>query len=218
MNAIILACTSLEEFIEQAQRNAGTNYPIWRLDKSFHRDPKLMRQQILKALAEIPEEYDTILVAMGYCGGSWEDVPAERKIVIPRVDDCISVLMTVDDMYIPNRKSEGSLYIKDENPASISFRSIFENYTRDMDPEAADEIHQSWKNTYSGMKVIDTGLYECHTGNYMKSVYDDADWLEAGVEYVPGGVLLLEKLVSGKWDEQFAVIEPGEKITSKRYF
>lgn len=41
---------------------------------------------------------------------------------------------------------------------------------------------------------------------------------EAEVKYVPGGTHLIEKLVSGRWDEQFAIIEPGEAVGRENYF
>ena len=53
MSTVILACSSL-----------------------YHRDPKEMQEHILAALRKLPETTDTVLVAMGYCGGSWEGVEA----------------------------------------------------------------------------------------------------------------------------------------------
>jgi len=184
MNAVILACTSLTEYVKQAQANMGTSYPVLYLDRSYHKDPKMMRQQVLMALEDIPEEYDTVLVAMGYCGGSWEGIPADRRIVLPRVDDCISLLMTVDDLYMPDRKEEGCLYVKEEHPHLSSFRAIFESYTEDMEQDVANKIHAAWKENYHGMRVIDTGMYDCRTDAYMESVYADADWLEADQQKV----------------------------------
>ena len=33
-----------------------------------------MREHILVKISELPQEVDTVLVAMGFCGGSWQDV------------------------------------------------------------------------------------------------------------------------------------------------
>lgn len=218
MNAIILACSSLTEFIRAAQAKCETEYPVWYLSQSYHRDPALMREQIKKALQEIPEEYDTVLVAMGYCGGSWENILTDRRLVLPRVDDCISLLLTTDDNYQVDRKEPGNLYIKDKNPEKSSFKGIFDRYTADMETEEAQRIYESWKELYSGMKIIDTGLYDSYSEAYTGSVYEDGAWLEAEVSHVPGGILLLEKLVSGRWDEQFVIIEPGERTGKQDYF
>ena len=62
------------------------------------------------------------------------------------------------------------------------------------------------------MTIIDTGINDCRSDAYKSAVQEDADWLDAGVEYVNGGTYLLEKLFRGDWDEQFLVVGPGEVI------
>ncbi len=218
MKQMILACSSLTEFIEAAQEKMNTAHPVWYLDKKYHMSPKMMRKKVIAALEEIPEEYDTILVAMGYCGGSWEKIDTARRIVVPRIDDCISLLMTLDDEYHVNRKTPGHIYVKEENPREISIKNIYEHYTAKMEKETALQIMESWKRTYEGIDIIDTGLYDCYDESYLAEVKKDADWLEAEVKYVPGGTHLIEKLVSGRWDEQFAIIEPGEAVGRENYF
>ena len=37
-------------------------------------------------------------------------------MVIPRVDDCVSMLLTKDDVYCANRKEIGLMYLYDDNP------------------------------------------------------------------------------------------------------
>lgn len=64
---VILACSSLTEYVEAAQERAGTAFPVIYLDRLYHRDPKEMQQHILKALSErLPETTTTVLVAMGF--------------------------------------------------------------------------------------------------------------------------------------------------------
>lgn len=81
-----------------------TAYPVVQLDKRYHAEPKDMRDRILDALGELSKDYDTIFVSMGFCGGSWDQVTAPCRIVIPRVDDCVSLLLQRGDGYVPNLK------------------------------------------------------------------------------------------------------------------
>ena len=46
---------------------------------------------------------------------------------------------------------------------------------------------------------------------------ENADLIRCILDYVPGSNRILEKLVSGKWDEQFVIFEKGETIGFK-YF
>ena len=44
MNAVILACTTLIEYVEKAQERCGTAYPIVELDRKYHDEPADMRR------------------------------------------------------------------------------------------------------------------------------------------------------------------------------
>ena len=46
---------------------------------------------------------------------------------------------------------------------------------------------------------------------------ENADLIRCILDYVPGSNRILEKLVSGKWDEQFVVFEKGETIGLKNF-
>ena len=46
---------------------------------------------------------------------------------------------------------------------------------------------------------------------------ENADLVRCILDYVPGSNRILEKLVSGKWDEQFVIFEKGETIGFKNF-
>lgn len=68
------------------------------------------------------------------------------------------------------------------------------------------------KKYYHEIDIIDTKINDCRRADYVQVVKEDADWLGAKLGFVEGGTYLLEKLFSGKWDEQFTVLERGEQI------
>ncbi len=213
MSKMILACTSLKDYVVQTQNILNTDYPVTYVSRIYHRDPKEMREHLLDALAKLPEEVDTVLVAMGYCGGSWEDVKAPVRIVIPRVDDCVSLLLQTGEEVISDLKKPGHLYVRDKDPSKECFKRIFDNMAaaQDLDEETVNHYHEVWKSYYSNIDIIDTGINDCHRPDYVASVQADCDWLEAELGFVNGGTHLLEKLLVGDWDEQFLVLEPGER-------
>ena len=47
---------------------------------------------------------------------------------------------------------------------------------------------------------------------------ENADMIHAALDYVQGSNRILEKLVSGEWDEQFLVAEPGHLIRHGDFF
>lgn len=127
--AVILACSSFRDYISSAQQKMGTHHPVVWLDEELHRDPKLMRQTVLNALDQLPETIETVLVSMGFCGGSWADIPARQRIVIPRADDCVSILLRTSERRGFNLKETGHLYVKGPDPKAASFKSIFQRMT-----------------------------------------------------------------------------------------
>ncbi len=204
---VVLACSSLKDYVEAAQKTVGSCFPVVYLNRIYHRDPQEMRQHILEYLADLPQNVTTVLVAMGFCGGSWEKVQVPCRMVMPKIDDCVSLLLQTTDTPIFDLKKQGHLYVREKDPRRESFHAIFDKLTQDTDEETKRRYYEDWKKMYSHIDIMDTGLNDCHNGEYRAVVQEDAQWLEAELSYVQGGTYLLEKLFSGDWDEQFLILE-----------
>ena len=221
MEAVILCCSSLREFVDRAQESQGTHWPVAEADRNLHAEPARMKERLTAMLAELPPEYDTVLVAMGFCGGAWDHVTAPRRLVIPRTDDCVSLLLQTDDEYCPNRKEPGHLYLYETDPRTFSALTLMrsdmplDEDLKKLDPEF---LFHMWFDNYHHMDIIDTGLNDCYSEEYVIAAQAEADRIGAELDYVPGGIRMLEKLVSGRWDEQFLVAEPGHLILHGDFF
>lgn len=238
---VILSCSSLIEYVNAAQKTMGTHWPVVVVDRSHHAEPAEMKQVVKETIEKIlsgcipadpdspqetpsgrPDPADvTILVAMGFCGGSWDHVSFPCRVVIPRTDDCISILLATDDKYIPNRKELGHLYIYESDPKDFSALQLLrdggtadETY-RNM---SRDDLFRYWFGNYYAMDMIDTGLNPCYEVPYVEAAQKEADRINAELGYAQGSNLMMEKLVSGRWDEQFLVAEPGHVIKHSDFF
>ena len=223
MGTCILSCTSLLDFVNAAQASQGTDYPVFTVDRALHLEPEQMKAAVTRTIDGLPEEYDTVLVSMGFCGGVWHDVIAPRRLVIPRVDDCISLLLHTDDQFHPNLKEDGHLYLYENDPRDFSALTLMHNtnsFTQDLDLKnlSREFLFEMWFHNYRYMDVIDTGLNDCYSEEYAQAAQEQADQIKADLDYVPGSIRLLEKLVSGRWDEQFIVAEPGRKLLHGDFF
>ena len=223
MNACILSCTSLLDFVAAAQASQGTAWPVFTLDRAMHVEPEEMRAAMLRQMAALPAEFDTVLVAMGFCGGVWHQTSFDRTVVIPRVDDCISLLLHTDDEFHPNLKEDGHLYLYENDPRDFSALTLMHNtnsFTQDLDLKNMNRefLFEMWFHNYRNMDVIDTGLNDCYSEEYAAAAQAQADQIKAALDYVPGSILLLEKLVSGRWDEQFITAPPGKTILHGDFF
>ena len=215
---IILVCKNLHHHLNCAQQAAGTDFPVIELDTSLHAEPEKMREKILEEIDKIPPEYTTVLVAMGFCGGSWKDVSVSRRIVIPRMDDCITILLTTTDQSISNLKHTGIMYLTDNRDDEMTIPGILSNMLEKYGEKRGRKLFQVYFDAYQQVSVIDTGAYDSYSPEMVAYAEHSADLIGATVDHVPGSNRVLQKLVTGDWDDQFLVLEPGETMAEEDFF
>lgn len=210
MSAVAIACSSLTKEILNVQKKLGTNYPVYYLDRKLHANPAEMRQEIIKTLNNLDNEVDTILVVMGFCGGSWENIKIDKKIVIPHVDDCISLLLHTDDTPKINLKEQGHFYYRELNNKNNSLEAMKENLCKKLGENKGEELFKKWFSSIKNLDIIDTGIYDSYDKNHLEQVHRDSELINAQVKHVKGSSIIIEKLFSKKWDNQFLILEKGK--------
>lgn len=218
MNTIILSCTTLLDYVQQAQLTCGTAFPVVELDRQYHVEPSRMREHILETLSGLPADVDTILVAMGFCGGSWQDVSCSRTLVIPRIADCVALALTTPDHYAPDLKEPGHMYLFGDGKNGFSVQAIYDSLLKKYDKQMADLTFNMYFEHYYHLDIIDNGLYDCYDLDYVEQAQKEADMIHAELDFIPGSNILLEKLVSGKWDSQFLVVPPDTPVTQGLFY
>ena len=216
-HTVILSCSSLLLHVEAAQTKMHTRFPVVDLDGRPHAEPKGMRSSILETLDALPPSCETVLAAMGYCGGSWNHIPLSRRVVIPKVDDCITLLLHTDDTPHGNLKEAGHMYFRDCDTGAYSIESMKEEICRTYGMEFGTSIFGSWFQNYTNADIIDTGVYDCYSEEYVTEAQKNADLIRCSLGYVEGSNRILEKLVSGQWDAQFIVLESGQEMTEQDF-
>lgn len=215
--SIILACKNLRLHLDKAQEAMGTSIPVVELDTSLHSDPAKMREKILEEISHIPAAYDTVLVAMGFCGGSWKNVSVDRRIVIPKIDDCISMLLTTDDVPKANLKICGCMYITDDLDSGLSIPGIRDSLVAKYGEKKGGIVFDMMFASYNKVSIIDTGAYDSHTPRMLEFAARSAELIDASFDHVPGSNIILQKLVSGRWDAQFVVLEPWQTAAEEDF-
>ena len=104
----------------------------------------------------------------------------------------------------------------------MSIKRIFHSLaeSQDLDQETTAKYHRHWQDIYSGVDIVETGLWDSREEKYVACAEEDAEFLDAELNFVPGGIDLLVKLLdgakAGSWGEQFAVFEPGSTTDKSR--
>lgn len=213
---VIVVCDAMLLHLQAAQEKMGTSFPVVEIDRKLHAEPKRMCQEMKRVLAPLGQVYDTILLAMGFCGGALDGVGADCRIVVPRVDDCITLLLHTDDTWYPNLKSCGHMYFRD-NDEYFNIHAIYGRMLEQYGEKKAGRLFRAYFRSYTNADIIDTGTYDCREPGYVADAQAQAEMIHSKLGYVPGSNILLEKLVSGRWDEQFVILEPGETFYNDQF-
>jgi hypothetical protein len=213
----IVCCDSLLSHLEAAQVKMGTNYPVYLLDRALHSQPQNMRQRLIDVLNALPESITTVLIAMGYCGGSLDNICARQRLVIPNLDDCITMLLTKTDAQEGNLKQRGHMYFRDSECGGVNVQRMLDNLRQEYGMERGTGIFGMWFADYTHADIIDTGVFDCYEESYVESIQKQADLIRCELGYVEGSNRILEKLVSGQWDEQFLIVPSGTVLTKSAF-
>lgn len=216
-NTVILSCTSLLLHVKAAQEKMGTDFEVVELDRHLHMEPKKMRERIIETMSELPDRVENVLVSMGLCGGSWDNVEVHKRVVIPKVDDCITLLLHTDDTQHTDLKKKGHMYFRDCDGGEYSIEAMKDKLCRKYGTEFGTTIFGSWFEAYTNADIIDTGVYDCYSVEYVEEAQKNADLIRCTLDYVQGSNRILEKLVSGRWDEQFIVVETGSCVKMQEF-
>ena len=169
-----------------------------------------MRAAVFEAMKNLPEQVDTVLLSMGLCGGSVSERPLPVRVIMPKVDDCITLLMHTDEKWHPNLKRSGHMYLTDTVDSDLSIINIRNRLVERYGEKKGLMVFDIWFESYQSVDIIDTGVYDCYSSDYVTRAKANADLIQCPICYVEGSNLLLEKLVSGRWDHQFLIGEAGD--------
>jgi hypothetical protein len=205
-----MACRTVEDELRLAMAQGGVDFPVLFQDAGLHIWPDKLRATIQRDLDRI-ENVDTVLMGYGFCGKGLVGIKSDRfKIVVPRVHDCISLLLGSaaeqlkygNDIYFVTKGWLGH---------DLSLAREFDHSVARYGEQRAIRVLKRSMQNYTHLTAIDTGAYDVEAIKpTIKTVAEKLDWK---LETVPGSLRLFHKLLHGPWDEEFVVLEPGQEIT-----
>jgi len=210
VQTVIIACQTLRDELRLAIKKTGVNYPVIYIESGLHIQPDSLHKKIQEQIDMI-ENVDVIIMVFGYCGNSMLGIKSlSCKIVLPRIDDCISLLLGSAEV---RRKisQEGTYYL---TKGWLDYeRNIISDYERTVaryGEKRALRVMNIMLAHYRRFMLIDTGAYSLES--VLPRTQDFAAKLNLRHEVVKGSSRLLNKLLLGHWDQEFIVLEPGQEI------
>lgn len=217
LGTIIVACQTIRDEVNLAISETGINYPILWIESGLHNFSDRLGRKIQEEINKL-DNVETILLAFGNCGNSLLGLKAPlAKLVIPRVDDCISLLLGSYERRHNLYKEVGTYFLTKgwlENEQNLL--SEYERCLKRYGKDRALQVMNMMLSNYHRLMVIDTQAYQFE--GVLLRTKSFADTLGLDHEKIDGSLRLLKKLLLGPWDKEFAVIPPGREVTLEDLF
>lgn len=227
----IIACGVLAPDIRHVADQIGLTAEMVFLKGGLHDEPNKLRASLQEKIDEISVKgtYQRIIVGYGICGRGTIGITArDIPLVIPRVHDCIALLLGSDAEYKKQFRSyPGTYYIspgwilEKVQPASQDEKLSAWDAMRDMDqlektygPEKAKHISDflnSWKKNYQRAAYIDSpGKNQQHACNHAQTMAEQFGWV---FEQLPGSSRLFVKMLTATESDADLLVVPPHFVT-----
>jgi hypothetical protein len=185
------------------------------LPQGLHRTPGKMPAAIQDVLDRIPQDVTPVLLGYGLCSNGVVGVASRTApLVMPRVHDCIALLLGSRERYEAEVAAcPGTYYI---TPGwalygTTSLSSYKNEYLPKYGEETARYIARELLKNYSRVALINHGVGNIEAAR--THAREMAEVFRLSYAEIPGSLEYVLRLVHGPWDgDDFVLIEPGRAI------
>lgn len=207
METVILACNTIREELEKAAMEMNCQTRIVWVESGLHLVTNSLRKRLQEELDRITG-VQRVLLAFGYCGNAVAGLRSgDYQLVIPRVDDCITLLLGSQE----NRErcsSRGGIYFLTKGwlEGEINIWKEYQAVLERFGPERTEMIYQRMLAHYKYLGIIDTGAYDLPA--LLPNVREISETLNLELLILEGTDRYIRRLLSGPWDSDHFVIIP----------
>lgn len=180
-----------------------------------------------------PTLYEVVMLGYALCGNGVVGLEARKiPLVVPRAHDCIALLMGSRRRYQEYFDANPGVYFRSpgwlergENLEQLSLNqskkmSAAGNTLEELVAKYGEdngrflwEQFTSYQQTYRQITYIETGVER--NGEFLRQARDEAVNRAWGFDHVKGDLTLLDRFISGEWDERdFLKVPAGFRIVS----
>lgn len=225
MPIVILACKVLQSLIEPHLPDA--KMPATFMDYGLHRTPQLMTPALQAEIDGIVEP-STIIVGYGLCGNGLAGLKArQHTLIVPRVDDCITMLLGSYRRYMEEFSAEPGTYyltkgwLESGSHPLKEYREYQEKYDEETAAWLIDEQYRNYK------RVVLVAPNQEELDAYREQAREVADFCASrwgyryeeriGSEDFVGTLLQLGPQLAKSTDD-FLVIPPGGEVKQEMFW
>ncbi len=211
MRRKIYSCITIQKKLEITAQKLGCKDEITFLEPELHSNPREMHetlQQIIDDNGSNQTPADEIVICVSGCGKATCNLTASScNLVVPRTMDCIDILLSGSNTPRP----KGAIFLtaswmKFMQASAICHEKLISKQGYEKAAEKLRTIYKGFTDFY----VIDTGTYDiCTVEDYISPLITI---LGGKIIIIPGRYQILEKLLSGIYDEDIIQIPKGNTL------
>ncbi|MCG0276677.1 MAG: DUF1638 domain-containing protein [Thermosediminibacteraceae bacterium] len=209
MKNIVIACEAIYDELNLAINETRSEYPVIWIDSEYHSNPDRLRLKLQQEI-DSQKNVDNIILAYGFCGNAILGLTASTaNLIFPKTDDCISMLLSKPGGKC--RRVKGAYYLTRgwiNSPRSLTME--YKNAVKRYGEERTKRIFQLMLKNYNKLMLIDTGAY--NVADCWKEAQKLAGALGLELFIEKGDLYLLKRMLTGPYDDQFCIINRGEKV------
>lgn len=215
---VLVACAMMEDEVRCAWEKHGRGMRIMWVDRGYHEKPDVLRTKLQEMIDEAEEAGATqVLLAIGLCGNGAVGLTCKRaQLVMPRFDDCVNLMLQAGKRTCRGLAQAGVLYLtRGWAHDATMVTGQRELYVRKYGERRADRLIKAMWGAYRSVSLIDNGCYDLdEVQGYANAC---ANMLGVDVRVDSGSNDVMEKLLSGRWDRDILVCEPGRAIAQEDF-
>lgn len=217
MKTVLLACRIMEQELCGLLQKHQLDYPIVWFPSKLHDRPQELNRQLAQALEAVSA--DRVLMTFGQCGGCTDGlVVPVQELIIPRVDDCITLLLGSFRRRQELNSRLKAYYMTDgwvdkQDGGASGFDHIFARYGQARGQQVIDAMYRN----YCSLCMIDTGV--CDMAQLTLRCQPIARLTHTTLTSTQGTTAWLEQLLTGPWPEdRFVIRRKGERLQTPDFY
>lgn len=174
-------------------------------------------------------EYSAVLMGYALCGNGLAGIHARSvPVVIPRAHDCIALLMGSRDAYDRMVSANPGTFFRSPGwvehcgntiqlsgapvDAANELDWLIEKYGEEPGRYLYEELYR-YRRQYSRLVYIETGV--APDSRCEQQAREEAENRQWSFEKIAGNRQWFRKLVTADWDDDFVVLQPGERSAAR---
>ncbi len=213
MRTVIIACETLKEELMSLFDELEPDADVRWIESGLHNYPQKLHDRLQAAIDGVTDCGQLILL-FGRCGNAVSDLKAGNfEMIIPKVDDCISLLMGSDERRQEYSKKNAAYYLT--KGWLRGERNLWTEYTYSVEKygeEIAKDIAKTMFCNYRTLALLDTGV--CSVENLMEETLIIEETLNLKRTIVPATLSYMRELLTGPWDDtRYEVVPPYGRVS-----